>query len=150
MVVRIVRVFSYFSCIIPRYTRVSGTGGPGAKTSVHAILDYDDDFDDYYEHEEQNVPRDAQVTPIQGPIFLKNGSVPVVPLYSYPSLNNGTFVQIPVSRRYYRLLVVFFFFLFLTLSVSIQSFLTSANRNPIFSEVMEKKKERFDFRSVLP
>lgn len=37
------------------------------------------------------------VTPIQGPIFLKNGTVPVVPLFSYPTLNNGTFVQIPVS-----------------------------------------------------
>lgn len=37
------------------------------------------------------------VTPIQGPIFIKNGTVPVVPLFSYPSLNNGTFVQIPVS-----------------------------------------------------
>ncbi|KAL3273139.1 hypothetical protein HHI36_014593, partial [Cryptolaemus montrouzieri] len=35
------------------------------------------------------------VTPIQGPIFVKNGSVPVVPLYSYPVLNNGTLVQIP-------------------------------------------------------
>lgn len=37
------------------------------------------------------------VTPIQGPIFIKNGTVPVVPLFSYPSMNNGTFVQIPVS-----------------------------------------------------
>lgn len=37
------------------------------------------------------------VTPIQGPIFIKNGSVPVVPLFSYPTLNNGSFVQIPVS-----------------------------------------------------
>ncbi|KAJ6649106.1 Protein spaetzle 3, partial [Pseudolycoriella hygida] len=36
------------------------------------------------------------VTPIQGPIFLKNGTVPVVPLFSYPTLNNGTFVQIPI------------------------------------------------------
>lgn len=35
------------------------------------------------------------VTPIQGPIFIKNNSVPVVPLYAYP--NNGTFMQIPVS-----------------------------------------------------
>jgi hypothetical protein len=39
------------------------------------------------------------VTPIQGPIFIKNGSVPVVPLYSYPVLKNGTFVQIPVSTQ---------------------------------------------------
>lgn len=37
------------------------------------------------------------VTPIQGPIFLKNGSVPVVPLYAYPKIQNGTFMQIPVS-----------------------------------------------------
>ncbi|XP_020298747.1 protein spaetzle 3 [Pseudomyrmex gracilis] len=81
------------------YTRVNGGGsslGPGAKTSVHAVLDYDDDFDDYYDDEDPNVPTNAHVTPIQGPIFLKNGSVPVVPLYSYPQLNNGTFVQIPI------------------------------------------------------
>lgn len=88
-----------------RYTRVNGGtyGSPGAKTSVHAILDYDDDEednpDDYYDDED--VPRDTRVTPIQGPIFLKNGSVPVVPLYSYPQLNNGTFVQIPVSTKRY-------------------------------------------------
>lgn len=78
-----------------------------AKTSLHAVLDYDDDFDDYnYEDEEpppelpSNYRRTAlpAVTPIQGPIFVKNGSVPVVPLYSYPVLNNGTFVQIPVSN----------------------------------------------------
>ncbi|XP_053978206.1 protein spaetzle 3 [Hylaeus volcanicus] len=79
------------------YTRVHGEGGSsGAKTSVHAVLDYDDDFDDYYDDDDQEIPRDAHVTPIQGPIFLKNGSVPVVPLYSYPQLNNGTFVQIPI------------------------------------------------------
>lgn len=39
------------------------------------------------------------VTPIQGPIFLKNGSVPVVPLFSYPKSNNGSFLQIPVSDK---------------------------------------------------
>lgn len=39
------------------------------------------------------------VTPIQGPIYLKNGTVPVVPLFHYPSFNNGSFVQIPVSRQ---------------------------------------------------
>ncbi|KAL6260151.1 hypothetical protein P5V15_007685 [Pogonomyrmex californicus] len=80
------------------YTRVNGgsSAGPGIKTSVHAVLDYDDDFDDYYDDEEQEIPTNAHVTPIQGPIFLKNGSVPVVPLYSYPQLNNGTFVQIPI------------------------------------------------------
>ncbi|KAK0171226.1 hypothetical protein PV328_008977 [Microctonus aethiopoides] len=88
------------------YTRVNGGsyGSPGTKTSVHAVLDYDDDDDiddetsiendnDYYD---ENIPRDARVTPIQGPIYLKNGSVPVVPLYSYPQYNNGSFVQIPI------------------------------------------------------
>ncbi|KYN10404.1 hypothetical protein ALC57_17458 [Trachymyrmex cornetzi] len=40
----------------------------------------------------------THVTPIQGPIFLKNNTVPVIPLYSYPQLNNGTFMQIPVSN----------------------------------------------------
>lgn len=44
------------------------------------------------------------VTPIQGPIYLKNGSVPVVPLYSYPrvlndSSSNNQFMQIPVSTH---------------------------------------------------
>lgn len=74
----------------------------GAKTSVHAILDYDEDDDsnadveDYYD---ENIPNGARVTPIQGPIYLKNGSVPVVPLYSYPQLNNGTYMQIPVSHK---------------------------------------------------
>lgn len=38
------------------------------------------------------------VTPLLGPIFLRNGSVPVVPLYSYPTMNNGTLMQIPVSH----------------------------------------------------
>lgn len=37
------------------------------------------------------------VTPIQGPIFIKNDSVPVLPLYAYPKVYNGTFMQIPVS-----------------------------------------------------
>ncbi|XP_036151014.1 protein spaetzle 3 [Monomorium pharaonis] len=69
---------------------------PNTKTSIHAVLDYDDDFEDYYDDQNQNIPTNAHVTPIQGPIFLKNGSVPVVPLYSYPQLNNGTLVQIPI------------------------------------------------------
>lgn len=93
----------------PGYTRISNTFNsapePGAKTSIHAIIDFDDDFDDYsYEEEDleplppgrQQSPR-PQVTPIEGPIFIKNGSVPVVPLYSYPTVNNGSLVQIPVS-----------------------------------------------------
>lgn len=59
------------------------------------MIDYDDDFEDYYDDvEAKSLPH---VTPIQGPIFLKNGTVPVVPLFSYPQLNNGSFIQIPVS-----------------------------------------------------
>jgi hypothetical protein len=55
-----------------------------------------------YQHE-QHDPRNtnvdhvsADVTPVQGPILLKNGSMPVIPLYSYPTVYNGTFYQIPV------------------------------------------------------
>ncbi|XP_030745249.1 ATP-dependent helicase brm-like [Sitophilus oryzae] len=69
----------------PVFTRVTEDG---AKTKVHAVIDYD------YEDEDDPVP---PVTPIQGPIYLKNGSVPVVPLYSHPVLNNGSFVQIPAD-----------------------------------------------------
>jgi len=90
------------------YTRIENSeysNQPGTKTSLHAVLDYDDDFDDYsYDDDDVgDIPTSYQnahypaVTPIQGPIFIKNGSVPVVPLYSYPVLKNGTFVQIPVS-----------------------------------------------------
>lgn len=90
----------------PTYTRVTGGTDPrNGKTSVHAVVDYDDDFNDA-EYNHENDYNDIQnsikhyplptVTPIQGPIFLKNGSVPVVPLYSYPKVNNGSFVQIPV------------------------------------------------------
>ncbi|XP_044253648.1 protein spaetzle 3 [Tribolium madens] len=68
----------------PGYTKVTDDG---TKTKVHAVIDYD------YDDEEEELP---PVTPIQGPIFIKNGSVPVVPLYSHPVLNNGTFVQIPI------------------------------------------------------
>lgn len=75
----------------PTYTRVQGGG---SKTRVHAVIDYDDDY--YDDAEGEGGPQ--AVTPIQGPIFLKNGTVPVVPLYSYPVLNNGSFVQIPVSE----------------------------------------------------
>ncbi|KRT85261.1 hypothetical protein AMK59_2675, partial [Oryctes borbonicus] len=70
----------------PTFTRVQGGG---SKTRLHAVIDYDDDYYD----DGQDTPA---VTPIQGPILLKNGTVPVVPLYSYPQLNNGTFVQIPI------------------------------------------------------
>ncbi|EGI58061.1 hypothetical protein G5I_13874 [Acromyrmex echinatior] len=79
------------------YTSVNGGSsiGPDTKTSIHAVLDYDNDFDDYYDDEDHDIPINTHVTPIQGPIFLKNNTVPVIPLYSYPQLNNGTFVQIP-------------------------------------------------------
>ncbi|KAF2881826.1 hypothetical protein ILUMI_24351, partial [Ignelater luminosus] len=73
----------------PSFTRVRGGGGT---TRVHAVVDYDEG--DYYETPDGD-PHQPSVTPIQGPIFIKNGSVPVVPLYSYPVINNGTFVQIP-------------------------------------------------------
>lgn len=71
----------------PTFTKVTDEG---AKTKVHAVIDYD--YED--EDDQGHLP---PVTPIQGPIYIKNGSVPVVPLYSHPVLNNGTFVQIPVS-----------------------------------------------------
>uniref|UniRef100_A0A1B6CFB1 Spaetzle domain-containing protein n=1 Tax=Clastoptera arizonana TaxID=38151 RepID=A0A1B6CFB1_9HEMI len=78
-----------------RYTRVNSGSSPSGKTSVHAVIDYDDDFndEDYYDDDQTDHPT---VTPIQGPILVKNGSVPVVPLYSYPTINNGTLVQIPI------------------------------------------------------
>lgn len=75
----------------------SETGGGKGSHTLHAVIDYDD----YDEVLTSNLPggqNDNGVTPIQGPILLKNGSVPVVPLYSYPVLNNGSFVQIPVSE----------------------------------------------------
>ncbi|XP_008478198.1 extensin-2-like [Diaphorina citri] len=83
----------------PQYTRVEGSSG--SKTSVHAILDYDDDFEEYYDEDEYPPPHNYKynhVTPIQGPITLRNGSVPVVPLYSYDTVNNGSLLQIPVSN----------------------------------------------------
>lgn len=84
---------------------MSGTGHPtftkvtdeGTKTKVHAVIDYDYEEDE----DEESMP---PVTPIQGPIFIKNGSVPVVPLYSHPVLNNGTFVQIPVSLKAFEII----------------------------------------------
>lgn len=64
------------------------------KTSLHAVIDYDEEEEilDYYEEYSHN-----GVTPIQGPIYLKNGSAPVVPLYGYQKVNNGSLLQIPVS-----------------------------------------------------
>lgn len=94
----------------PTYTRVKGDGG--SKTRVHAVIDYDDDGD-YYDDDAPDGGYPQQqppVTPIQGPIFLKNGKVPVVPLYSYPQVSNGTFVQIPVSGAVYNFRRVRVFF----------------------------------------
>ncbi|CAK1555839.1 unnamed protein product [Leptosia nina] len=72
------------------FTKVE-TGG-GGNTQLHAVLDYDDD--EYYEDDmSDGVPA---VTPLQGPILLRNGTVPVVPLTSYPTVNNGSFYQIPI------------------------------------------------------
>ncbi|KAI8125579.1 Protein spaetzle 3 [Lucilia cuprina] len=89
----------------PGFTRVQA--GQGSKTRVHAVLDYDleeGEEEDYYDAEDhgETVNKDGSpktpmtVTPIQGPIYLKNGTVPVVPLFHYPSFNNGSFVQIPI------------------------------------------------------
>ncbi|XP_060666241.1 LOW QUALITY PROTEIN: protein spaetzle 3 [Drosophila nasuta] len=91
----------------PGFTRVQA--GQGSRTQVHAVLDYDveegeeeDEEDDgeYYDAEGHNKDKSKSpmptVTPIQGPIYLKNGSVPVVPLFSYPKSNNGSFLQIPI------------------------------------------------------
>lgn len=64
---------------------------------MHAVIDYDEEDDvlDYYDE----YGHGGGVTPIQGPIYLKNGSVPVVPLYGYQKVSNGSLLQIPVSRR---------------------------------------------------
>jgi len=72
------------------YTRVSG------KTSLHAVLDYDDEDEESLDYYEETFSHGG-VTPIQGPIFLRNGSVPVVPLYGYQKVSNGSLLQIPVS-----------------------------------------------------
>lgn len=78
----------------PQYTRVEGSSG--SKTSVHAILDYDNDFEEYYDDDDSPHYKYNHVTPIQGPITIKNNSVPVVPLYSYDTVNNGSLLQIPI------------------------------------------------------
>ncbi|KAH8409348.1 hypothetical protein KR222_001384 [Zaprionus bogoriensis] len=91
----------------PGFTRVQA--GQGSRTQVHAVLDYDveegdeeeeDDDGEYYDAQGQDKDKSLSpmptVTPIQGPIYLKNGSVPVVPLFSYPKSNNGSFLQIPI------------------------------------------------------
>ncbi|KAH8412975.1 hypothetical protein KR009_007250 [Drosophila setifemur] len=85
----------------PGFTRVQA--GQGSRTQVHAVIDYDveegeedEEEDDEEEGQEKDSNQMPTVTPIQGPIFLKNGTVPVVPLFSYPKLNNGSFLQIPI------------------------------------------------------
>ncbi|XP_012550687.1 protein spaetzle 3 [Bombyx mori] len=74
------------------FTKVE-QGSPGGKTQLHAVLDYDDD-DEYYD--DLSGAGQPAVTPLQGPILLRNGSVPVVPLTSYKTVNNGSFYQIPI------------------------------------------------------
>ncbi|XP_054083145.1 protein spaetzle 3 isoform X2 [Zeugodacus cucurbitae] len=81
----------------PGFTRVQA--GQGTRTQVHAVLDYDveeGEEEEYYDEDSNKKSPMPTVTPIQGPIFLKNGTAPVVPLFSYPTLNNGSFVQIPI------------------------------------------------------
>ncbi|KAH8260319.1 hypothetical protein KR026_009300 [Drosophila bipectinata] len=87
----------------PGFTRVQA--GQGSRTQVHAVIDYDveEGEEDEEEDDEDLGPNKGEysnqmptVTPIQGPIYLKNGTVPVVPLFSYPKLNNGSFLQIPI------------------------------------------------------
>ncbi|XP_029407188.2 protein spaetzle 3 [Bactrocera dorsalis] len=84
----------------PGFTRVQA--GQGTRTQVHAVLDYDveeGEEEEYYDEGDKDANKKSPmptVTPIQGPIFLKNGTAPVVPLFSYPTLNNGSFVQIPI------------------------------------------------------
>ncbi|KAF6213277.1 hypothetical protein GE061_010995 [Apolygus lucorum] len=89
------------------YTRVTA-GTPGGRSTLHAVLDYDDD--------EPSIPK-GQAAPYplpstqyssggtypyqgpRGPVVVKNDSVAVVPLYSYgPTVNsNGSFVHIPLA-----------------------------------------------------
>ncbi|XP_050548712.1 protein spaetzle 3 [Daktulosphaira vitifoliae] len=78
-----------------QYTRVQG-GVPGGKTSVHAVLDYDVEDDETLDYLDKYSKENEKVTPIQGPIFLRNGTVPVVPLFGYQKVSNGSFLQIPV------------------------------------------------------
>lgn len=73
------------------------TDNNSGTTQVHHNIHSGGPGDVEYDYGEDDSPLVPPVTPIQGPIYVKNGSVPVVPLYSYPVLNNGTLVQIPVS-----------------------------------------------------
>ena len=80
----------------PHYTRINtNSASSRGKTTLHAVVDYDDDLaDEYYD---DGVDDDVVRKNVRGPIHAKNGSVPVVPLFSYPVLSNGSVVQIPVS-----------------------------------------------------
>ncbi|KAG8235066.1 hypothetical protein J437_LFUL015308 [Ladona fulva] len=82
----------------PRDSRSALSDSGSRQThTFHAVLDYD------YDDAAEGVPvldtgAQQQLQQRQrGPILVKNGSVPVVPLYSYPAFENGTLVQIPVS-----------------------------------------------------
>ncbi|XP_073993609.1 spaetzle domain-containing protein 3 [Rhodnius prolixus] len=79
-----------------QYVRVSGGVPAGSgRTTLHAVLDYDDDEDEGRPPGSGGPHQPAEE--FRGPILVKNGSVPVVPLYSYSSTyNNGTLVHIPV------------------------------------------------------
>ncbi|XP_050081697.1 protein spaetzle 3 [Anopheles aquasalis] len=93
----------------PAFANVNPGLGPATEIPVQ-VIDYDDDDDgddDYYDEpvdvsqpggisDNRKNSRMPTVTPIQGPIFLKNGTVPVVPLFAYPQVSNGTFIQIPI------------------------------------------------------
>lgn len=81
-----------------QYVRVSGGVPAGSgRTSLHAVLDYDDDEDDGRPPGASGGNLHQPADEYRGPILLKNGSVPVVPIYSYSSTyNNGTLVHIPV------------------------------------------------------
>nr|XP_018910075.1 PREDICTED: uncharacterized protein LOC109039155 [Bemisia tabaci] len=64
--------------------------GGGSKTSVHAVIDYDDDFG------EGDLGNGVGPGP-GGPIALRGNSTPVVPRYAYDVYNtNGTLIQIPI------------------------------------------------------
>ncbi|CAB0012047.1 unnamed protein product [Nesidiocoris tenuis] len=85
------------------YTRVSSgsPGAGGARTTLHAVVDYDDD--DYAaDGGAQSYSSVSSSSSYQGPIVIKNDTVAVVPLYSYgPTVTtNGTLVHIPSKWKY--------------------------------------------------
>ncbi|XP_044760678.1 protein spaetzle 3 [Coccinella septempunctata] len=72
------------------------TDSNSGTTQVHHSTHHGGPSEPDYDYGEDDSSLVPPVTPIQGPIYVKNGTVPVVPLYSYPVLNNGTLVQIPI------------------------------------------------------